>query len=184
MADSVFIPSGYKRCGSGEACVHPDGPVLPATKEYFYAASQGRGLQSMCKHCSRARGRAYRQSHSVKVKAKRWVKYITNREAELAKQRRYREEHRELCRERSRSWYQRHIVAARAKAREYNRAHRDEINRQRREERRVNPEKAAAINQQKREWYRANPEKVAEYNRRNRLKYHERKRKQRSEAGD
>lgn len=49
---ALAIPEGYKRCSRGDDCIHPDGPVLPATTEYFYAHKQTKnGLQSRCKCC-------------------------------------------------------------------------------------------------------------------------------------
>ena len=45
------------RCSCGEACVHPDGPDLPMTAEYFHRRSKGSasGFYRMCKACRRIR---------------------------------------------------------------------------------------------------------------------------------
>jgi hypothetical protein len=47
------IPDGYKWCSKGNDCVHPQGPILPATTEFFYA-DRGlmSGLKSYCKACA------------------------------------------------------------------------------------------------------------------------------------
>lgn len=41
-----------KRCSRGDKCVHPDGPMLPATKEYFRCDKKRKdGLCPQCKVC-------------------------------------------------------------------------------------------------------------------------------------
>lgn len=47
-----------KVCIRGARCVHPDGPELPATLEYFYRQRSSRdGLQPSCKECIKANTR-------------------------------------------------------------------------------------------------------------------------------
>lgn len=48
-----------KRCSKGDDCIHPKGPVLPRTEEYFYMSSGKAG--SMCRACMKA---YRRQRHS------------------------------------------------------------------------------------------------------------------------
>lgn len=47
---SAVIPEGYKRCSKGDNCLHPEGPVLPATLEYFRKHTQN-GWQAKCRYC-------------------------------------------------------------------------------------------------------------------------------------
>lgn len=48
VADSIPL----KRCSRGENCVHPDGPNLPATLEYFHARNdRPGGLTARCRKC-------------------------------------------------------------------------------------------------------------------------------------
>lgn len=45
----IYLPDGYRRCSQGDKCIHPEGPALPATADYFYP--NGKKLRSMCKLC-------------------------------------------------------------------------------------------------------------------------------------
>lgn len=50
-----------KVCIRGARCVHPDGPELPATEEYFYVHKGAADrFQPYCKECWKAEGRRYR----------------------------------------------------------------------------------------------------------------------------
>ena len=45
--DIEILPTGMKRCSNNEKCVHPEGPVLPDTIEYF---SEGKNQCRQCKN--------------------------------------------------------------------------------------------------------------------------------------
>jgi hypothetical protein len=83
-----------KRCSKGDNCIHPQGPWLPATNEYFYKDRKGgRGLGSTCKPCS-------------VVRASQWAKANPDkRKRNLA---RYAENNREAVRTRGREWARAH----------------------------------------------------------------------------
>ncbi len=50
----MYDTTVMKRCSKGEACCHPDGSLLPATREYFYAdKNRLDGLRVECKSCNR-----------------------------------------------------------------------------------------------------------------------------------
>lgn len=43
-----------KRCSRGDGCIHPNGPFLPATTQFFYRDRTNRdGLSSPCRLCAR-----------------------------------------------------------------------------------------------------------------------------------
>lgn len=47
------IPDGYKYCSTMYECAHPDGPILPATREYFAPNKKSEGgLAPRCKICA------------------------------------------------------------------------------------------------------------------------------------
>lgn len=55
VIDCTTFPVPFKRCSHGEHCVHPMGPYLPATSEYFHRnASLRDGWCVECKHCKSA----------------------------------------------------------------------------------------------------------------------------------
>lgn len=46
------ISAGFKRCSKGVDCIHPEGPILPATKGYFQGDKRRPdGLYPQCKIC-------------------------------------------------------------------------------------------------------------------------------------
>lgn len=53
MSDSIASPKSVKRCSCGDECIHPDGPVLPRTAEYFYMRD-GNKASAKCKECQKA----------------------------------------------------------------------------------------------------------------------------------
>jgi len=49
-----------KVCSKGTRCIHPDGPELPATDEYFYhSRNTPSGFHSYCKECMKAENKRY-----------------------------------------------------------------------------------------------------------------------------
>ncbi len=78
MADSS---NPLKRCSRGDACVHPEGPWLPATLEYFHKKQDGKyGLNSYCRLCARQRATdwAKRNPEKASERTGRWER--NNRE--------------------------------------------------------------------------------------------------------
>jgi hypothetical protein len=91
----------FKRCIQNEQCVHPEGPVLPATLEYFYL-DHGK-LRARCKACCKA----YR-NESTRIVA--IASYYLNRDSILLNRRiRYvtDPEYRRKKQEYSREWKKR-----------------------------------------------------------------------------
>lgn len=55
-----------KRCTSGGNCLHPSGPELPATTDYFYAESKNTsGLASKCRLCLQAGNKQLRDYYGA-----------------------------------------------------------------------------------------------------------------------
>lgn len=71
MNNTTNTPN-VKRCSQGDNCIHPEGPILPRTREYFYFSS-GRAA-SRCIECQKV----YRREHHKK-----------NREYDNARSREY-----------------------------------------------------------------------------------------------
>jgi len=47
-----LVPEGFKRCSRGDDCEHANGPILPATNEYFQKHPNCVcGLKNVCKAC-------------------------------------------------------------------------------------------------------------------------------------
>lgn len=83
--------SELKRCSRGDKCIHPDGPYLPATHDYFNRTKRSRdGFYFYCRLCSREDGRKNwrKPEYQEKVKAK------THSQEYLAKSRAYQKERR------------------------------------------------------------------------------------------
>lgn len=63
--DTSSVP--LKCCSRKEQCVHPNGPLLPATTEYFQGRkTRASGLRSQCKACTAFSKRQYRQRPEVR----------------------------------------------------------------------------------------------------------------------
>lgn len=78
MSD-LSIP--LKCCSSKSQCLHPDGPYLPATLEFFYPRNNRKsGLTSKCRECLMRMSLSYSQTH-VEENKKRCARY---RHANLA----------------------------------------------------------------------------------------------------
>lgn len=74
MRDST-TNSPLKCCSRRDACVHPDGPWLPATNDYFGPKKGTRdGLRTICKHCHSkdTRDRYAANPESRKAYTKQW----------------------------------------------------------------------------------------------------------------
>lgn len=80
-----------KRCARNEQCLHPLGPDLPATSEYFGKCSKVKsGLLAVCKVCNNAASNAYRKNNPEKRKETCKNHYQKNRERILESQAKYR----------------------------------------------------------------------------------------------
>jgi hypothetical protein len=59
-----------KVCSKGTRCIHPDGPELPATEEYFYTArDKADGWHSYCKECCKFDSRKHYSRNGNKKNA-------------------------------------------------------------------------------------------------------------------
>lgn len=52
MSNSIYIPTGYKRCSKGVDCKHEDGPILPI--DQFYKLNRGKRIDTYCKVCRKS----------------------------------------------------------------------------------------------------------------------------------
>lgn len=80
-----------KQCTRKENCIHPDGPVLPATIEYFYTYAPGEyGIEAECKHCRRDRSRRHYTANPEQGRenAHRWGKSNPDKVRERSRLRR------------------------------------------------------------------------------------------------
>lgn len=65
----VMVSDDMKYCRKGENCLNPEGPILPATLEYFFKDSTNKsGLHAYCKMCNSARNKDYVNRNHLKVK--------------------------------------------------------------------------------------------------------------------
>ena len=56
MPEYTSVPAGYKVCNNRDNCIHPDGPVLPNTTEYFGVnRATPDGFERKCKVCVKAK---------------------------------------------------------------------------------------------------------------------------------
>lgn len=62
MQEHTFESQNVKTCKRGDKCVHPDGPTLPNTDEYFYRIPTGT-LRGSCKECIKSERRQYHEKH-------------------------------------------------------------------------------------------------------------------------
>lgn len=56
-----------KWCSRGDKCIHPRGPLLPATDQFFHR--QNRGFASACKKCTNASHRRLRAANRKRYNA-------------------------------------------------------------------------------------------------------------------
>jgi 5-methylcytosine-specific restriction endonuclease McrA len=96
MDHSTAIPKGYKKCSQGENCIHPDGPILPRTEEYFYM-SKGHA-SARCRPCQLAYRKAHHERNREHDNA-RSLEYVRrNKEKVYADNRRWLKENRDRVR--------------------------------------------------------------------------------------
>lgn len=66
------VPEGYKRCSCLSDCIHPEGPTLPATLEYFEARVEtSDGLRDQCRKCLSYRSRQSLHNDPVRLEHER-----------------------------------------------------------------------------------------------------------------
>lgn len=130
--------TSLKCCSRKENCVHPDGPYLPATTEYFHAHKEGKyGLRPDCKICAREYARAYRQANRDVITEKQREWYQANQDKEREHQRKYYQVNQDKKREYAHKYRQ----ANPEYAREYKQAYKP----RRLEKYRANPEKGRIL---------------------------------------
>lgn len=89
-----------KRCSSGDACIHPDGPDLPATAEYFHFRKDSGKFRNKCIKCC---------NENTRKNAKRRMEQNPERERENNRrsQKNRRLNHHESVLEATRQWNKR-----------------------------------------------------------------------------
>lgn len=118
-----------KRCPRGEACIHPDGPIL-STAEYHRSKCTKDGLDSKCKKCASALKKQYyldnterllairnewKKNNKDKIKQTNKAYAINNEEKIKLGLKKYREENKEKRRAYNKQWEQDNQGKARAK---------------------------------------------------------------------
>jgi len=104
-SDQSSIPEGFRRCTRGEKCVHPDGPILPETKEFFTPRKNRKDhFQSWCKACLAADQQARRDRDRDAFNAERREYYKNHKESVNAKNAKYRHKDMEKQRRRTKEW--------------------------------------------------------------------------------
>lgn len=94
MTDTTTNIPNLKPCGSGDECVHPIGPDLPPTTEYFYFSQYGKP-RKFCKECAKS----YRKKHHIanrdhdNQRSRDYIK--ANKETVYTKRRKYQAENKE-----------------------------------------------------------------------------------------
>ncbi len=107
------MSNALKRCSSGDKCLHPDGPVLPATSDYFNKDKyRNDGFKIYCRHCDKKR-------------TKDWRDKTPDHQREYSRQ--YRIDNADRIRDSKRDYRLRNHDTILAKHREYNRVHRDRM---------------------------------------------------------
>lgn len=163
-----------KTCSKGANCIHPDGPELPATTEYFSRESRTKdGLRSQCKACISEAGKPYR-SNNRDVIRERKARYYVDNKAEIRKAKaQYRATHSEQIRDsKSRYWFENREVLL-AKKKHYYSENRERILEGLRVYREQNKAKLQEYHKQ---YYAEHSEKVRERSRRWRIENTERAR--------
>lgn len=127
--DSTVEQPQFKTCGNKEKCIHPNGPHLPATPEFFYRDKMGRnGLNSRCKHCHNKR-----QADWETKNPGRRLQYSRdycerNPAARTEANKKWHRLHKDQANQGSREYYYENLDKERARSAAYRDEHRDEIN--------------------------------------------------------
>lgn len=103
---SITLPL-FKQCSSGDQCLHPNGPLLPPTTEYFYKA-RGNSLRSRCKCCTDAQNRKWKAEHPEYEQWQREydrAKYWEDPVKHAEKNKQWRTKNLEYNRQRTRDYY-------------------------------------------------------------------------------
>lgn len=79
MSNDTPTTPRVKRCGNGDKCIHPKGPYLPFTDEYYYTKDSG----WLCKECAK---QYRRRNHEL------------NRDRDNARSREYAKKHKDRYR--------------------------------------------------------------------------------------
>lgn len=104
-SDQPPILAGFKRCTRGEQCTHPDGPILPATIDFFTPRKNSKSpFTSWCKVCLAADQCARRNRDRDAFNEQRRDYYKTNNEVVKASNARYRNKDMGKQRRRTKAW--------------------------------------------------------------------------------
>lgn len=152
------IPDGFRRCGYKPRCLHPEGPILPATLEFFPPSKRGKsGLDSWCRVCRNHYSRQRNQLPQRKKYHQNYMKQYRqdNADSIAAYQKQWMVDNADHVKRWRMRYYQVNANHIRAKARQYHSNNR---------------EKRLAY---KRQWHHLNIKKVRAYNVSYRDRYHE-----------
>lgn len=101
----LIPPIGYKYCSKGSDCVNPQGPLLPATIEYFTANPLTKdGMYGACRCCRRKKQHQWHESNRDKVSARGKEWYQDNKPGKLAKSKVWASEHPEQMKAYIQKW--------------------------------------------------------------------------------
>ena len=151
MSNTTTIPDGYKRCSKGEKCVHPDGPVLPATNEYFNR------IDRWCRLCKSEYNRAYGKAHPRKQSEAQRLYRATHREERNAKEREAYKANPDLYNARNKRYRQSHPDKISASGKRYHETHRESGRENNARYRQAHPDKMRAKNLQRKALKRSLP---------------------------
>lgn len=134
--DSIADQPQFKRCSKGDKCIHPDGPLLPATPEYFYRDKMGRnGLNSRCKYCHKKRQVDWEAKNPGRRLQYSRNHYARNPERGREATKSWAKRHKDEVEQYNKEYYYKNLDKERARSRDYRNEHRDEINARQRENR-------------------------------------------------
>lgn len=132
------IPAGYRRCSSGDNCLHPDGPILPATVEYFHPAQKW--LRRHCRVCEYSKRRERKAKNPEIYKASRTRHREKHADELRAKRQEWREKHPDKVKWQTKDYYERNKDKRREAKKQWREANKDRINAHRREWKKANRE--------------------------------------------
>jgi len=142
-----------KRCSRGDDCVHPDGPELPETSEFFYPLRRGKSeLSGRCKECDKHSKRLCDKRHREQRRQQSRARYAANPEKERARNREWWAENGDKRNQTRQTVNREHRLMV---AREYSHRNRERRSLLSREYYRANRE---SVLSQGRKWYENNKE--------------------------
>lgn len=123
----IYDPFPFKYCCRGNRCIHPNGPYLPRSTQYFYySADSVDRLGKYCKICKReeqhkdaarkaTRNHRYESSHREQIKRRHQIYAKTHPEIQRTKKRKWRRLNPDKSREEFRRWSKKYPEKIRAR---------------------------------------------------------------------